>query len=494
VVKLGWILRQSSIYMVGDFLRRALSVILLPFYTHHLSTSDYGTIELLDLFILVANVSLGGLAIGEAMVRIYYEEREENQAQVVSTALWSIVALSTVMAGVGIVWAAPASLLLFHKPGYENLIRMSFLAMFCGNIIETGLMYQRLKQRAGFFILLSGGLLALNAGLNIYYIAFAKWGLRGFFWGKWISAAVGAAILLVGILREVHWTFRRDLAARITRFGAPLILSGFSVFIIHYSDRFFLDRYSTLAEIGIYALAYKFGFLIGNLIQAPFESAWNVKMYDYVSSPGWQKEFARVFRYLLFFLVLTGLALSVTREEALAMLAPPAYGAAAVLVPIIVLAYVVRGAGDFFRGVLFVNKRVRIFSAATCVCALLNLALNQSLIPRWGARGAAWATLFTWLAYMIFCWILAHREHHLPYPLRSFGQIFGLAGMVYAAAAVVNRLPGNWRWGPDALMVLLFVGLLWATGYFPAEDRKRICERLELWRGGSHIPAWRAPS
>jgi O-antigen/teichoic acid export membrane protein len=493
-VKLGWILRQSSIYLVGDFLRRALSVILLPFYTHHLSTSDYGTIELLDLFILVANVSLGGMAIGDAMVRIYYEERDGGQARVVSTALWTIVAISAGLAGLGIALAAPSSLLLFHKPGYENLIRMAFLAMFCGNIVETGLVYQRLKQRARFFILLSGCLVVLNAGLNIYYIAFAKWGLRGFFWGKWISAAVGAAVLLVAIVREVHWTFRRDLAARIMRFGAPLILSGFAVFIIHYSDRFFLDRYSTLAEIGIYAVAYKFGFLISNLVGAPFEGAWDVNMYGYAAAPGWQREFARVFRYLLFFLILAALALSVTSNEALAMLAPPAYARAAVLVPIIVLAYVLREVGDFFRGVLFVNKRVRIFSAATCVCALWNLALNQILIPRWGVRGAAWATLLTWLAYMIFCWTLVHREHRLPYPLRSFGQIFGLAAIVYTAAAVMNRLPGPWRWGPDVLMVLLFVGLLWATGYFPAEDRNKIRERLEFWRAGANIPVWRAPS
>lgn len=483
-MKLSGILRQSSIYLAGDFLRRALSVILLPFYTHHLSTSDYGTIELLDLFILVANVSLGGLAIGDAMVRIYYEEREGDQARVVSTALWSIAAISAVLAGAGLALAAPVSLLLFHKPGYENLIRMAFLAMFCGNIVETGLMYQRLKQRARFFILLSGGLVALNAGLNIYYIAFAKWGLRGLFWGKWISAAVGAAILLIGIFGEVHWTFRRDLAARIMRFGAPLIFSGFAMFVIHYSDRFFLDRYSTLAEIGIYAVAYKFGFLISNLIGAPFESAWNVNMYGYVSSPGWQREFARVFRYLLFFLVLAGLALSVTSDEALALLAPAAYAGAAVLVPIIVLAYVVREAGDFFRGVMFVNKRVRAFSAVTCVCALLNLALNQNLIPRWGARGAAWATLLTWLAYMIFCWTLVHREHRLPFPLRSCVEIFGLAGLIYAAAAAVNRLPGAWQWGPDALLVLLWVGLLWMSGYFPAEDRQTVRDRLALWRAG----------
>jgi O-antigen/teichoic acid export membrane protein len=220
------------------------------------------------------------------------------------------------------------------------------------------------------------------------------------------------------------------------------------------------------------------------MVGTPFESAWNVQMYNYASSPGWQRQFARVVRYLLFVLVLAGLALSVTGDEALALIAPPSYAAAAMLVPILVLAYVVREVGDFFRGVLFVNKRVRLFSALTCVCGALNLALNQTLIPRYGARGAAWATLITWFAYMAACWVFVHREHGFPFPIRSFATIFGLAGLVYAASGVVNRLPAIWQWGPDALMILLFVGLLWTSGYFPQEDRKAIKERVAIWRSG----------
>jgi O-antigen/teichoic acid export membrane protein len=481
-MKLARILQQSSVYLIGDFLRRALSLILLPFYTRFLSPADYGTIELLDLAVLVANVSLGGMAIGDAMVRIYYEELKEDPRAVVSTALWSIAGVSAALAIAGFVFAAPTGRMLFHAPGNEQLIRMAFAALFCGNIVETGLVYQRLRQRAGVFILISGGLLALNAGLNIYFIAFAGWGLRGFFLSKLAVAALGACVLLATIFREVRWSFRADIARRIAHFGGPLILSGFSIFIIHFSDRFFLSRYATLAEVGIYAVAYKFGFLISSLVGAPFESAWNVKLYGYTSSPGWQREFARVARYLLFFLVLAGLALSVTSDETLGLIAPASYASAALLAPVLVLAYIAREVGDFFRGVLFVNKRVRLFSALTCGCGLLNLALNQSLIPRYGGRGAAWATLLTWLAYMAACWVFVRREHGFPYPVRSFAMVFGLAGAVYAASGLVSRLPAVWQWGPDALLILLFVGLVWASGYFPQEDRRAIRERLVFWR------------
>jgi O-antigen/teichoic acid export membrane protein len=469
---------------MGDFLRRALSVILLPFYTHYLTPSDYGTIELLDLLVLVANVSLGGLAIGDAMVRIYYEEREGEQRAVISTALWSISGISAILASAGILLAAPIGRILFHASGYEAVIRMAFLALFCGNIVETGLMYQRLKQRPGLFVAISGGQLALNASLNVYCIGFAKWGLWGFFWSKLVSVALSAAILLVVIVRENHWRFHRELAVRIFRFGGPLILSGFSVFIIHFSDRFFLDRYSTLAEIGIYAVAYKFGFLIGNLVGAPFESAWNVNMYGYASSPGWQREFARVLRYLLFFLVLAGVALSITSDEVLTLIAPASYMSAALLAPILVFAYILRWVGDFFRNMLFVNKRVRLVSALTCVCGLLNLALNQALIPRYGPWGAAWATLATWLVYMTAAWVSVYREHGSPYPIRSFALILGLGGAVYGAGTMLNRLPASWQWGPDALLVAVFVGLVWMSGYFPEADRETVKLRLANWRSG----------
>lgn len=483
-MKLARIFQQSSIYLMGDFLRRALSLILLPFYTRFLSPADYGTIELLDLAVLVANVSLGGMAIGDAMVRIYYEERNGEGAPVISTALWCLAGLSAALTAVGLFFAVPIARLLFHTPGNEQLIRMAFLALFCGNIVETGLVYQRLRQRPGVFILISGALLALNAGLNIYFIAFAEWGLKGFFVSKLAVAVLGACVLLVTIVREVRWSFRPDIARRIAHFGAPLILSGFSIFIIHFSDRFFLSRYGTLAEVGIYAVAYKFGFLISNLVGVPFESAWGVNLYGYASSPGWQREFARVVRYLLFFLVLTGLALSVTSGETLAVIAPASYASAAALIPVLVLAYIAREVGDFFRGVLFVNKRVRLFSALTCACGLLNLALNQSLIPRYGAAGAAWATLLTWLVYMAACWVFVHREHGFPYPVRSFAMIFGLASAAYVPSAAVSRLPAVWRWAPDALLILLFVGMVWASGYFPVEDRRAIKSRVALWRAG----------
>ena len=43
------LLKHSSVYMIGQILTRMTSVLLLPFYTHELSTADYGVVGILDL-------------------------------------------------------------------------------------------------------------------------------------------------------------------------------------------------------------------------------------------------------------------------------------------------------------------------------------------------------------------------------------------------------------------------------------------------------------
>ena len=39
----------------------------------------------------------------------------------------------------------------------------------------------------------------------------------------------------------------------------PIGLGGVAMLVIHYGDRFFLQRSASLADVGIYSLAYKLG-------------------------------------------------------------------------------------------------------------------------------------------------------------------------------------------------------------------------------------------
>jgi O-antigen/teichoic acid export membrane protein len=283
------------------------------------------------------------------------------------------------------------------------------------------------------------------------------------------------------VFREVGAKFDVKALRDMAKFGSPLILSSAAMFVIHFGDRFFLSRYATLAELGVYALAYKIGFMVTYLVGEPFGRVWGVSLYSYISNPGWRDEFARMFRYLAFALFLAGVVLTVFSKQVFAVIASPAYIQGAQYVPILAFAYVFREAGDFYRNVLFINSRTSLFSGLAVSCAVLNTLLNLALVPSSGAAGAAWATLITWLAYMTVCWAAAWREHGIPYAVKSFVLLVTLCMPVFLLNARFRPQSLLLEWAVDLGSIALFITLS-AYAYFPRTDRDSIRRYLAIRR------------
>jgi O-antigen/teichoic acid export membrane protein len=69
-MKFRALFQQSSLYTLGNIANRAAGMLMLPVYTHFLDDRDYGLLELIELFLAIAAISLGLKAVGDAMVRI----------------------------------------------------------------------------------------------------------------------------------------------------------------------------------------------------------------------------------------------------------------------------------------------------------------------------------------------------------------------------------------------------------------------------------------
>jgi O-antigen/teichoic acid export membrane protein len=480
-MKLTQLFKQSSIYMVGEFVRRCIGFLMIPVYTRYLSTSDYGILELIELFVMIAGVYFGMEAIVDGMIRIYHDYADErSRAAVVSTAVTGMGGLALLVAGIAAVTAGPLSKLAFGAAQYAWLIRMSFVALFFSSLMEIALTYQRICERATLFVTFSAIQIVVNVCLNIYFIAFRGLGLWGFLLAKLVVTSIGSVYLLTILFRETGFRLRLDVARRIASFAGPLIFSGGAIFIIHFADRFFVNHYGSLSDVGIYGLAYKFGFLVSYGVGQPFASVWGVRLYAHVTGEMWKQQFARVITYLAFFLVLAATALALFVDKILVFVAPPAYASAAILIPIVAFGYVFREVGDYFRGILFINKRVFLFGRITVACAALNLALNWILISQYKAVGAAWATMLTWLAYMVACWVMSYFEHRIPYPVKSFLLLLGLAASAWLVSMRLRSLPVGWQWLADGGVALLFLGGVWIAGYFNAEERQTIRHQLAL--------------
>lgn len=483
------VFQHSALYAFGNVAGRVVAFLAIPFYSRFLSPAQYGLIELIELSTQTVAIAFGLQAIGAALTRLYHDQASpEAERSVVSTALIGAAVLSGGVAAASVAASGAISRAVFHTDAWATLLQAAFLAMFFASTIEVALVYERMRGHARFYLAYSLVTLGLNLGLNILFIGGLDAGVWGFVSSKLITSIGGAGFLAWRLRRDVGWHWRGAFVPEFVRFGGPLVLSGLSYFAIHFSDRFFLASAVSLAELGRYALAYRFALMVNALVGDSFAKSWTVSLYRHTGDPGWREQFAQVAAYFTFAVALAGFAIAVFGPELLRVMVPESFLPPALLLAILVLAYVVRDVADFFRSLLLINKRSIWVGKIALAAAVLNLLANVLLIPAYGIYGAAWATLLTWSAYLVVCWIVADREHRLPVRIASYARLLGLMAAAYAAAATIRADSFAVRVALDGASVALFAAAAAAVFLSPAE-RQAILRQLATSVAGALAPA-----
>src|SRR4029077_17328391 len=131
--------------------------------------------------------------------------------------------------------------------------------------------------------------------LNVVFIAVLKAGLAGILWSSLIVGALQFVLLSGWAFHTAGLGFSKTHLHRLLGFGVPLILSNIGLFVLNFSDRFFLQHLRSLELVGIYAVGYKFGFMMNYLFVQPFFVMWQSRMYVIHAQPEHRKIFKEIF-------------------------------------------------------------------------------------------------------------------------------------------------------------------------------------------------------
>lgn len=428
----------SSLYAVALLSQRAASFILLPVNTHYLQPSDYGVLEIVEQIGTVMAFLLGMNFAGAAGYFFNREQTPEARENVLRTTLLGSAALGSIAGLICAAAAGPISQLAFRSPAQTEYLRFSFLLMPLGFLIEAGMVWLRLTDRAGTFLHLS--LLRVALTIVATYVLVAGMGWR--IWGVLGSSAIaitGVALGVTWLSRNLWNTFRvdRKLLMEMVRYSFPLGLGSLAMLIIHFGDRFILPRYRTLAELGLYALAYKIAMLL-SLVYASFYTYWSAQIFQIAKRPDHRAVFARIFTYMMLIVIYCALGLALLAQPLLDWLTPPRFHPAAIYVPLLVLAYAIRAVGDFFRGLFLVAGRPDADSVCQWAGGGVCLLGYFWLIPLHGAWGAAIATATAFAASTLVAMVWSHRLWSYDVEVGRLLRLLVCAGIVWAGASATH--------------------------------------------------------
>lgn len=464
--------RDTLIYGGGIALSKVVSFVMLPIYTRYLTPADYGVLQLIVMTLDVIEIFAGSRLVSGIFYLFHKAATEPDRRAVLSSAL-VVMAISYAAAGAAAyAGASPIARLVLGSEGDGGLLRIAAGSLASDCLIVVPMAYLQVSGHAIRFVSVSLLRLLLQVTFNVIFLVVLQLGVKAVLLSTLLTnlilgaGLVGYLISQVGI--SVPWATTRALL----RFGLPLVAVQVATFISTFGDRYFLKAEANTTVVGIYSLAYQFGFLLAALGYTPFYTVWEPARFGIAKRPDRDDLYARGFIYFNLILLSVAVVIALFGSDVLRIMSAPSYWSAADLIPVILVAYVLQSWTQIHNLGIMMRERTELITWANWVAALVALGGYVWLIPRYLGLGAAVATVLAFGVREIMVYVLSQRLWPVRY---RWGPVLRLAAVATVVCVARRFVPADGlvaSLGWSALLLAVYgVSLLYA-GVLSEDERE----------------------
>ncbi|MCX6570926.1 MAG: oligosaccharide flippase family protein [Candidatus Aminicenantes bacterium] len=460
---------QTLIYGLGEVATRLAALLLLPVYTRILTPADYGKLAIVALVTTVVAIILNS-GQSSAFFRFYFQNESQNtRRKLTGTVLIFLLVSATAILLPLILFFGPLAAPLFKDVTLLPLIKIALIGTFfdVGSVIPFATF--RAEQRAARYAKLSVLRFFINVTLNIIAVVVLRQGVIGVIYANLLTSILFFMVCLGLTLRTMEWTVDLSLLKQLLRFGLPIVPANLAGWALALSDRFFLQRYSGLGQVGIYAVGYSMAGIL-SMLTGWFNTAYAPYVYSISKQSDAKVVYARVLTYAITLFTLVGLGLALFAREALVLLTRPAYYGAARIVPLIVLAYLFFEVSYLISFGLDLTGKTGYYPFIVGAGAVVNLFLNLALIPPFGMMGAAVATVLSYMLLPIIGYFIVRRLYPVPYEWRRLLKLALVSVGVYLAGVVLKTGKLWIDLGMEIMLVLTWGLALYGWRFFTQSE------------------------
>lgn len=402
------LIRSFSIYTIGAFLTQGINFILLPLFTHYLTTADFGLLTLITTTAsFLAPLML--LSIDGAISIEYYKNEHSNFKEYVSTSLF-ISVLSSLLIFILLFLSRNYFYYYFGIPKFWLLLIPAFAVL--ENFKIVALVIFQVNKKAEMYALISFSYTLVNVALSLFFVIFLKYNFTGRLYSQYISTSCYffLALIILANYKLIGLTVRKKMMIDVLRYGLPLVLHAIGFITINLADRLFISHYNGTSQLGIYSLAYTIGSVI-SIIAISFNTAWTPHLFELLkeNTDSSRSKIVKVVYAFIGGLFILTLILNITSPFIFQVFIDPKFSEGIKIVPWISMSSFFFGCYLAFTNFIFYKKKNKIFALAAVINIVLNLILNYLLIPALGIIGAAYATFVSFLIFATFIAAIASR-------------------------------------------------------------------------------------
>ncbi len=451
-------------FSLGVWVQAIVNLFSVPIITYLISPQEFGKATMYSVaYNLLLIITLMGM--DQSFIRSFYEVRTEDRPKL----LWSSIAIPLSFYGIIsiilLVMSNQASKLLIGEKdariGYMISISLitGILQSFNANLIrmqKKGILFSAIYSVQAIANVTTTVLYALYFGKNFYAII----------WGQIFG---NLTAFLIGFIFEHSYILpvQVDLALtkKLLNYGLPLVPSSVIWWLFQFTSRFSLRMLSNFTELGYYGIAFKLSTVMA-LIQAGFSNFWIPIAYETYEK---DRENTKLFENaaeLITLLMVSFALLVILFKDIIFLIMSKSYSEAAPVLPYLLFSPVILTILTVTaRGINFLKKTYW-FAVSDSIALVINLVGNIILVPRLGARGAAFSTAISFLVLFTIETTVSMSLFRVKYPL---SKIYGALLVLFISAGIgtfLNKIIIN--------ILVSFVSFIFLLLFFREAVRKGI--------------------
>lgn len=390
-------------YLVCSFLHKGVSIITMPIFTRLLTTEQYGRYCVFDSWLKILTVfvtlRLSTSVYMQGMIK-FESKRKEYSSSMQGLTLFLIL-----------IWTG--IYLLFHDFWNQilSLTTVQVLAMIIMMWATAVFGFWSTEQRVTYqyrrMVILTVIMLIAKPLVGIIFVVLAEDKVTARILGLALVELVGYTGLFIWQMKRGKQFFSKQFWKHALAYNIPLIPHYLSQTVLNSADRIMIEDMVSSNAAGIYGLAYSIsqGMMLFNTVLGQTLNPWEYrKIRD-----GKSDSISKITYPTMVLIAGANLILIAFAPEFVRVFAPESYYEAIWVIPPIAMGGYFIYLYERVAKVAFYFENTKIIALTTTISAVLNVVLNYIFIPVYGYYAAGYTTLFCYMLFAAFHYILMRK-------------------------------------------------------------------------------------
>jgi O-antigen/teichoic acid export membrane protein len=381
------LIKNTTIYALGDICPKLLSFITFPILTRYLAPDDYAIVSYIGA-VNVFLVAFTYLCLNTYYLVFYFRVGGEiKQKELFGNITIFVSAVNILLTVVALIFGKSIFSAIGSKIDFYPYLAIGIITNFVGifNILPAALFRVQERPLPLTIVNIVRGLLTMGVTLTLV-VCFGYKALGVLYASLAMSVLFGIFFIIV-TLKNMIWNINLVQLKEALIFSLPLLPGSLAHYAVSVSDRIFIEKYLNLFDLGIYSTASSIAIML-NLIAYSSYKAFEPYFFKIYGTEKFTCNFVKVHNAFLAIILLGAMLLGIFAKEFYHFLAGSQYQTAYYYVPMILIGIVCSAISMLFGTILTAQKKTKISSVVVITGGITSCVLNITLLPVMGLPAA----------------------------------------------------------------------------------------------------------